>query len=309
MKKLSRFAWTVLVYNLGVIAWGAYVRATRSGAGCGAHWPLCNGELIPRSPSVERLVEFSHRVTSGLALVLVAVLLVWVWRRCRPGEPARRGAAWAMVFMLAEAGVGAGLVLFRLVADNASMARALFMSVHLTNTLLLLASLALTAWWLTGRRAVQVRGQAAAWRFVLGAVALLGAGISGAVAALGDTLYPAGSLAQALGADVSAASHLLVRLRLLHPAITVIVALALGFAGVHYAVDGRGVGRRLGVVVAAMAGGQVAVGLLNVLLLAPVWMQIVHLMAADALWIAYVLLGAAVMGDAALSTASQSSPA
>ena len=122
--RLSRFAWGVLAVNLGVIAWGAYVRATRSGAGCGAHWPLCNGELVPRAPSLEMLVEFSHRVSSGLAVIAGAALLIWVWRACAPGHPARRTAAWAMGFMVAEAGVGAALVLFRLVADNASFARA-----------------------------------------------------------------------------------------------------------------------------------------------------------------------------------------
>ncbi len=299
MKTLSRYAWGVLAYNLAVVAWGAYVRATRSGAGCGAHWPLCNGEVIPQSPSLERLVEFSHRVTSGLALLLVAALLVWTWRRCRPGDPARRGAAWAMAFMLTEAALGAALVLFRLVADNASMARALFMSAHLANTLLLLASLALTAWWLQGGTALRLRVQAAAaGRFAVGAVALLIAGISGAIAALGDTLYPAGSLSEALGADFSATSHLLVRLRLLHPAITVLVALGLAFSGVRHAFDLDGAGRRLGVTLAVLAGVQVAVGVLNVVLLAPVWMQVGHLLVADALWIVYVLLGAAALGDA-----------
>jgi len=129
VSSLATYARGVLAYNLGVIAWGAYVRATRSGAGCGAHWPLCNGEVIPSSPTAEMLVEFSHRVTSGLALVSVVVLAIWVWRACAKGHPARRGAGWALVFMLAEAAVGAGLVLFELVADNETMARALIMAV------------------------------------------------------------------------------------------------------------------------------------------------------------------------------------
>ena len=80
----------------------------------------------------------------------MVALLVWTWRGGRPGHPARTGAALAMLFMLTEAGVGAGLVLFQLVADNASFARAMFLSVHLINTFTLLAFLALTAWWLSG---------------------------------------------------------------------------------------------------------------------------------------------------------------
>ena len=298
MTRLARFSWGVLFYNMAVIAWGAYVRATRYGAGCGAHWPLCNGEVIPQAPSVEMLVEFSHRLTSGLAILSVVALLFWTWRACAAGHPARRGAAWSMLFMIVEAGVGATLVLFRLVADNASMARALFMSVHLTNTFLLLACLALTAYWLSGGEPVRVEGRGGlAGRFAVGAVAMLLAGVSGAVAALGDTLYPAGSLAESLGAELSATSHFLVRLRLLHPAITVLVAVGLALAGIRYGYERRGLSRRLGIGVAVVALLQVLAGFTNVLLLAPVWMQMVHLVIADVLWIGFILLGVSILQE------------
>ena len=291
MTKLARFSWGVLVYNLAVIAWGAYVRATRSGAGCGAHWPLCNGEVVPQSPSAAMLVEFSHRVSSGLAIVAVAALLVWVWRATGPRDPARRTAAWAMVFMLLEAALGAALVLFRLVADNASMARAWFMAAHLTNTLLLLACLAWTAGYLSGwipagartRRGILVR-------FGLGGLAVLLAAVSGAIAALGDTLYPAGSLAEALGTEFSAASHLLVRLRLLHPSIAVVMAVALVVTGMRIGYQTSGWSGRLGFALAGVVVWQVLVGLTNVVLLAPVWMQMVHIVSADLVWIVFALL-------------------
>ena len=294
MTHLARFAWGVLLYNLGVIAWGAYVRATRSGAGCGAHWPLCNGEVLPQSPSAEMLVEFTHRVSSGLALLAVVALLVWVWRAVPRGAPARRAAAWAMFFMLTEAGVGAALVLFRLVADNASMARALFMSVHLANTFLLVACLALTAYALSADPDAGVeKRRAPLARHLVGATALMLAGISGAVAALGDTLYPAGSLAEALAADLSPTSHLMIRLRIFHPGIAIGAAVIAILSGLRGAYEGRGTARRLGLAVALIACVQVLAGFVNLLLLAPVWMQIVHLLIADALWIAFVLLGAA----------------
>ena len=310
MSKLARFSWGVLVYNLAVIAWGAYVRATRSGAGCGAHWPLCNGEVIPQSPSVEMLVEFSHRLTSGAALLAVVVLLIWTWRACPAGHPARRSSAWAMFFMVTEAGVGAALVLFRLVADNPSMARALFMSVHLANTFLLLACLALTGWWRSARAAgIPVRQASVparpglVVRFGAGAAAILAAGVSGAVAALGDTLFPAGSLAQALGADLSPTSHLFVRLRLLHPAIALTVAAALVIMGMRFGFEGRGATRTLGFALAGLAVMQVLIGVANVLLLAPVWMQMLHLLAADMLWVTFVLLGASALGERPVSAA------
>jgi len=193
-RRLARFAWLVLGYVVAVILWGAYVRATGSGAGCGAHWPLCNGEVVPRAPDAEMLVEFSHRITSGLALLAVVALLAWVRRGCARGHPARRAAGWSLVLMLTEAAVGAGLVLFRLVADNASMARALFMAVHLVNTFLLLACLALTAHFLSGGRPVRVSSRpGVAGVLAAGFAGLLLAGVSGAIAALGDTLFPATS--------------------------------------------------------------------------------------------------------------------
>jgi len=149
---VARFAWAVLAYNLAVILWGAYVRASGSGAGCGSHWPLCNGVVIQPSPSAATLVEYSHRLTSGLALLSVVTLAGWTWRTTKPGDPARVGAAASLFFMLTEAALGAGLVLFRLVADNATMARALFMGAHLLNTFILLKALTLTAWWLSVAR-------------------------------------------------------------------------------------------------------------------------------------------------------------
>ncbi|HEX9001707.1 MAG TPA: COX15/CtaA family protein, partial [Blastocatellia bacterium] len=78
--RFAKFAWLVVAYNLMVIVWGAYVRASKSGDGCGSHWPLCNGEVIPLAPTVKTLVEFSHRLSSGLALLLTVVLVVWAFR-------------------------------------------------------------------------------------------------------------------------------------------------------------------------------------------------------------------------------------
>ena len=293
---LTRFAWGVLAYNLAVILWGAYVRASGSGAGCGSHWPLCNGEIIPRTPSVATLIEYSHRVTSGLALVGVVVLAVWVWRVHRAGHPARAGAGWSVFFILTEAAVGAGLVLFELVADNATMARAMFMAAHLVNTFFLVAALALTAWWASGGAPVlpRARPRAAVLFGALG-LGLLLSGMSGAVAALGDTLYPASSHIEGLRATLSPTSHLFLRLRALHPVIAVTVGMLLMLAAARLPRPDDASGQRLGRLVVVLAGVQLLGGILNVLLLAPVWMQIVHLLLADLLWIAFVLLAAQVL--------------
>jgi len=305
--RLARFAWTVLAYNLVVILWGAYVRATGSGAGCGAHWPLCNGEVIPRAPSTEMLVEFSHRVSSGVALVAVAALLVWVFRARAVGDPARRAAGWAMILMLTEAAVGAALVLFRLVADNASMARAMFMAVHLVNTFVLLACLTLTAHFLTDGVPVRFSGRSGrVAALATGFLGLFVVGVSGAIAALGDTLFPARSMAEALSADLSSTSHLLVRLRVLHPAIAIAVGLSLAAVAHRFPLPpGDRRGRLASTLVATLALTQPAAGFLSVVLLAPVWMQLVHLLLADLLWIAFVLLAASTLADDAASRADR----
>jgi heme a synthase len=304
MPRLARFAWFALAYNIGVILWGAYVRASGSGAGCGSHWPLCNGEILPRSPTAATLIEFSHRVTSGIALVLVVVLLVWTWRRSRAGHPARLGAVLTVVFMVTEAAVGAGLVLFRLVADNATMARAMFMAAHLVNTFLLIASLTLTAYWLSGGAGVRFRPRIRAGLLLLAALGILLIGTSGAVAALGDTLFPSSSIAAGLSADLSSTSHLLIRLRVLHPALAIGVGLAvLGGALRLRSIDP--ILSRRAHAVGGLIVVQLAAGLLNVVLLAPVWMQMVHLLLADAVWIAFVLLAAGALRREAVPVRSE----
>lgn len=292
--KATRFAWFVLAWNVLVILWGAYVRATRSGAGCGAHWPLCNGEVVPRAPSAEMLVEFSHRVSSGLALVAVVILFVWVWRTVAPGHPARRAAAASLVFILTEALLGAGLVLFRLVATDESLARAMVMPLHLANTLLLLLCLTLTAHWLSGGAPVSISGRTRPFGILVAFLVLfVGVAKTGAIAALGDTLYPASSLLDGLLADASSTASLVLRLRILHPALGVAVGMILVFGlwAIPMAGDDRHA-RRLRVAVAVLAALQMMLGFLNVWLLAPVWLQLVHLLVADLLWISLVLVTA-----------------
>jgi len=303
MSRFSRAAWLVLLYNLAVIAWGAFVRATGSGAGCGKHWPMCNGVVVPRAASVATLIEFSHRVTSGLALLLVVGLAVWAFRAYPPRHVVRKAAVASVVLMLTEALVGAGLVLLELVAHDASLRRAVALPTHLVNTFFLLAALALTAWWSTivppdrTGPVVRLRGQGGAGAFV--AASLLGTlllGVSGAVTALGDTLFPSGSLAEGMRQDFSPTAHFLLRLRIWHPSLALVVGgLVAVTAGVVWLTrDGRRI-QRFAVLVLSLFLAQLVAGVTNLLLLVPVWMQLVHLLLADLLWISLVLLAASVV--------------
>jgi heme A synthase len=301
--KLSRFAWYawgVLGFNLIVILWGAYVRASGSGAGCGSHWPLCDGEVIPRSPSLETIVEFSHRATSGLALLMVVMLVVWAFKRFERGHQARMGAALSMFFMLTEALIGAGLVLFEYVAENQSMARAFWMSGHLVNTFLLVAMLTLTAWagTMNGRVRLRRQGSLMGWHFAA-AMAMLVLGVSGAVTALGSTLFPVTSLAEGLRQDLSPSAHVLIRLRFFHPFIAIGVSAFLVIAASRVRRrPGVGTGRFAGSLVALVVA-QLGLGTVNLLLHAPIGLQILHLLLSDLIWIALVLLALSSLDEMA----------
>lgn len=289
-----RYAWGVLLFNLAVVLWGAFVRASGSGAGCGNHWPLCNGEVTPHSPAVTTIIEFVHRATSGpVDVVLVTALLVWAFRAFPRRHPARLGASLSMVFLLTEALFGAALVLLGQVGKNASAARAWWLSTHLINTLTLLACLALTAWWASGKPAIQARGRAA-WLACasLSVVAILG--VSGAIAALGDTLFPAQSLAAGLAQDWDPSASIFLRLRGLHPLIAVGAAAWLLWYAISSASRRPDV-RTQAWIVAACLGAQILAGSINLLLLVPIWMQMVHLLLADLLWISLVLLCASIL--------------
>jgi heme A synthase len=296
--RFARYAWFVLGYNLFVILWGAFVRATGSGAGCGSHWPLCNGVVVPRAPQIETIIEFTHRLTSGLSLVLVVILVVWGFRAFAKGHPMRKAVVAVFAFEMVEVLVGAGLVLLGLVAHNDSLARAFVMPIHLVNTFLLLGSTALVAWWAGGHTPFRLRGQgllAAAWLAGLIGVAIIG--MSGALTALGDTLFPSQSLVEGLRQDFDTGAHMLIRLRVWHPVIAVAISLLIVFylaPAMAVRQPGRAT-RRISRLLMAFTALQLLAGFVNVVLLAPIWLQILHLALAAAVWVALVQLGAAAL--------------
>jgi len=294
----ARFAWGVLAFNLLVVLWGAYVRASGSGAGCGSHWPLCNGEVVPRSPAVATLIEFGHRTTSGIALLLVAALVIGAWRRFPPRHAARLASACAAFFLITEALIGAGLVLLELVAQNASVARGYWVAGHLVNTFLLIAALTLTAWWAAAPPG-RLRREAKPIIFAVAAASLIVLGVSGAVTALGDTLFPAASLAEAETQTFAESAHVFIRLRIWHPALALATGAFLAFTAFSAVTHApRRAVRRLAVGLVALFLLQLGVGLANVWLLAPIGMQLVHLFLSHLIWITLVLLSANALAPA-----------
>jgi heme a synthase len=282
------FAWWVLAYTVLVIMWGAFVRATGSGAGCGDHWPLCNGEVIPRAASTERLVEFSHRLTSGLSLIFVFFLFLWARRLYPAGHAMRFASSMGLLFIIGEALVGAVLVILQLVGGNDSSLRAIVIAGHLVNTFLLLFWLAKVVYLTNPDLGVQ-RPLARNLRrtFQICLIGFVATGAIGAIVALGDTLFPARSLSGALSEEFGPTAHFLVKLRVWHPLIAIVTSgyiLAQCFI-VPYLFRGVA-GSRAGFIVGGLILLQIAGGVVNWLLLAPVPMQLIHLGLADVTWIA-----------------------
>ncbi len=351
---LQRFAWGVLVYFIAVILWGGLVRASGSGAGCGDHWPLCNGTVMQHSPRVDTMIEFTHRITSGLSFIAVLVLAVWTWigtpirmSRARAitlgglfavllvwvglvgaspvftpalgvissivviaflvglviciwpgivhGHLARAAAAAAVTFTVIEAALGAFLVKLGLTAQSRSPLRAPYLALHLTNTLLLLAAITLAAHFLgrhSGTMPDKVR-MTAPFVGIASLAIVLVVGVTGSLAALGDTLFPASSLGTAFAQDLPSASEWLVRWRWTHPAVAFLSSVFLIWLLVRAAQRrSHWDNRALSALVLILLALQYVLGVLDVAFLAPVWLQILHLLGADVLWAAIVVLAA-----------------
>jgi cytochrome c oxidase assembly protein subunit 15 len=295
---LRRFAWGVLAYFIAVILWGAVTRATGAGDGCGNHWPLCNGVLIQHSPSLDTWIEFTHRITSGISFFSVVGLMVWTFRTTVRGHLARATSVASVAFTLVEAVLGALLVKLGLTAQSQSPMRAPYLALHFTNTLLLVAALTLTAHLLSRDRGY-VRGAVrftAPFAAVTALILLLVVGVTGSLAALGDTLFPAMSLGAALRQDFSATSTWLVRWRWTHPIAAVAACAFLIWLVIKAAQRKMHWDNRwLAALVLALLAAQYLLGILDVLMLAPLWLQVLHLLGADLLWTALVVLAARVM--------------
>jgi cytochrome c oxidase assembly protein subunit 15 len=294
---LRGFAWGVLGYFIAVILWGALVRATGSGSGCGNHWPLCNGTVLQHAPRTDTLIEFTHRLTSAISFFSAVALLIWTLAGTVRGHLARAAASATVAFTLVEALLGALLVKLSLTAQSHSPLRPAYLALHLSNTLLLLAALTLTAHLLSRRegclrRTVRFTAPAGSVAAIL---VFMIVGVSGSLAALGDTLFPAPSLGAALAQDFSAHAAWLVRWRWTHPALAFLACIFLIWMVVravrhsaHW--DNRG----LSALVLVLLAAQYVLGVLDVVLLAPVWLQILHLFGADVLWAALIVLTARV---------------
>ena len=300
LSKFAKYAWFVLAYNVVVILWGVFLRASKSGDGCGQHWLTCHGEIIPSAPELKTVIEFSHRITSGIAFIVVFALVIWAFRKFEKYNPIRKTALISFIFIITEALVGAGLVLTGNTAETLTAARPFWMIGHLTNTFILLAFLTLTGWFASGGKYLNFKSQPKVLLLLgIGVFGIFLIGMSGSVAALSSMLFPSVTLSEGIAKDFSETSHILLRLRVSHPILSITVGVFLAFlAGwiKSKARENTSV-KRWANVLTILILIQFAFGAITLLTLAPIVMQLVHLLLADAVWIAFVLMSAAILAE------------
>ena len=297
-KRFARFARYLLGYTLGVILFGAGVRITNSGAGCGQHWPTCNGEVLHLPQSLATLIELTHRLTSGLSLLAILALLIGAFRLYPRGHVVRASAVFSTVMIVVEALIGMVIVLMRWVVQDASFGRIFALPLHLVSTALLTAALTWCAYFASVPEAkANPLPRAARSLLLLAGLGILLVSASGAVTALGDTVFPAqaSGLAARLQEDQGLNAHILQRMRGIHPFLAVAVAAFVAYAAAllpSYRAS-RDV-RRASLALAGSVALQVCAGVVNIWLSAPGPLQIVHLLLANFVWISLILLAAAM---------------
>ncbi len=298
LSTFARYSWFVLIFNLLVVLWGVFLRASKSGDGCGQHWLTCHGEVIPSAPELKTVIEFSHRITSAIAFFLVAALLIWTYKKFAKGEPIRKTAVLSFVFIITEAAVGAGLVLTGNTAETLSASRPFWMAGHLINTFILLGFLTLTARYASGGKRLRWEvGKKFLVPIALAGLAVLIIGLSGSIAALANMIFPSGTLAEGLAKDLSPTSNVLLRLRLLHPITAILGSVFLIFltGWMAKAAGNEKSVTRWSNILSILILVQLAFGSATLFMLAPIVMQLGHLFLADAIWISLVLFMAAFL--------------
>jgi len=253
--------------------------------------------MVPERLEGALAIEFAHRTLSGIALLAVAILFVTIRRTVphggdEPGRQLRRASGWAMVTIIGEALIGAGIVLFEWVNADSSVARTIAVPLHLVNTFLLMGALGLVAWLAQWRRSVAwTAGHAARGvQWGLGLMVIVAA--TGAVTALADTLFPK----EAIGfSNLQTAEAFLTNLRVFHPAIAAAAGLIIVRIVLVRPAGSSTRTRIFASTVVWLVGLQLVAGVLNVVLFVPVWMQLAHLALADALWVVFVWYAAETM--------------
>ena len=285
-QKYTNFLKAILFYTILVILWGAWVRISHSGNGCGESWPLCHGQVIPDAATGKTWVELSHRAMSGLFGILILFLYVWSRQIFSKNTYARKWAFWSLFFTITEALLGAKLVLFGLVTDNDSPFRAIIMGLHFINSVFLVLSIYCAYYFSKSTEwtfRVEFKKYQKASRWALFGFLLIG--MTGAIAALSNTLFPTSHLIEGLTKDFSEDSHYLLKLRILHPIFATLISASLFFALRFWSEQLQGYGKNTVQQLSGLILFAILFGFLTLFSLSPVWMKLTHLTIAHTFWI------------------------
>jgi heme A synthase len=299
LSKFAKYAWFALAYNIIVILWGVFLRASKSGDGCGQHWLTCHGEVIPSAPELKTVIEFSHRITSALAFFAVLALVIWAFRKFQKGHILRKMSVASFIFIITEALVGAGLVLTGNTAEANTIARPFWSMGHLINTFILLGLLSLTAWYASGGKPFSFKVSGKTLLFLgIGLAGIFFVGLSGSLAALSNMLFPSQTLSEGIAKDFSETSSILLRLRISHPILSIAMSVYLFFLSLWISKNSTSEWpKRFSGYLTLLLFVQIIFGGLTLVMLAPILMQIGHLFLADAIWISFVLMSASFLAE------------
>jgi heme A synthase len=296
----AKYAWFVLVYNVAVILWGVFLRASKSGDGCGQHWLTCHGEVIPSAPELKTFIEFFHRIMSALDGLIVIILVIWAFRAFPKAHLVRKFALASLILVIVEGLIGAGLVLTGNTAGTYTASRPFWAMGHLISTFFLLAAMTLTAWLASSEKKISFKVSYRFWFLLtVGVVGIFLIGMSGSLAALSNLLFPSESIAEGIAKDFSGTSHILLRLRISHPILSILVSVYLIFlAGwMRKISENAPTVARWSNIFSILILLQLAFGALTLLTLAPIVMQLGHLLLADLIWISFVLMSVNVLAE------------
>ncbi|MCU0317110.1 MAG: heme o synthase [Fimbriimonadaceae bacterium] len=302
--KFGKFSLLLLAYTVLVVLFGAFVRASLSGDGCGTSWPFCHGSVLPIGAQTKTYIELTHRFTSGLVLFGTIALVVWSFRLFAKGHVIRKASVVALGTTLISSAIGALLVRAEWVVHDKSLGRAISMPIHLVNNFFLLASLALAGYWalggaLPGKNLKSSTARGIKW--LAGGYFLLG--MTGALSAMGKTAYltelkAARTFLERITMHVGENAPPLLRGGLTHPILAMGV-LALTAWVCYFAKQSLPQSQPVKQWANWVLGiylFQMAFGVVNLVMSAPVAMQLAHLLLAVISWLALVMLWATVVG-------------
>ena len=267
-KSFKNYSLFVLLFTLITIFWGAWVRLSLSGDGCGNSWPLCNEKILPENTAA--FIEWIHRGTSALSLIFILLLFILALKIYSKKHIIKRLSIASFVLICVEALIGALLVLSGFVGLNKSEIRVLLLAFHLINSLLLIGALSL-CWRTSLWNHFKIKRPHI--YFVL-AFPLLA--LTGNIASLAGQLFPSLSLSQALTLDFLPSSHISLKLRPFHPLLAISFLIFLSVFS--FSIKNLRLLTLASLVV-------VLFGFSTLIFLSPLWMKMGHLILAYSLWV------------------------